>query len=580
MACTLSPSRIVVGPDPPEGIDLVAVIAEDGDGRAVGAAGLSRAFEPLRLPDEIDGAAFIRVVGYATADLAGLVLPDGDLESGLHRAEDGDPILPSSRWHVGGALSRDGRAELFELPPARPLVTADWLPPCPILLPVPTTLVDSSCTVGPCAIDAVQTSCEVSITGTDSECTLELAGSVDGRGRVFFDGCAPADTHDGAAFSVDCAPGTFRNGVCNLEVYASVVEPPIAAIGRALFEPYRAETAGDEVVLGGYLSGLEVLGDEVVVASFDGQFVEGTACPGEARGRFHFLDRDTLAEVHTATAPYCVRDLARHPTRRQFFAVFGSPLRLGRFDGDGRLLEARDVPFPAGNVAAPLRLLVHRMSPHVSVLVEALPDRDDYVAVFSGRDASLTLEYRTISLRGPDDRGDLGDIAELDELLLSVLDRRADTIVNVDLTSPPPTYESADRSSFAEACEGIQVKVERFRRNPTHPEWLMISQGGRVHAARLESISDCVLTRFYGPVADMHDLVFWPPDDDLVLVGLSDRDEADTARLALLDRSEDRFLPTSLEIGRGPIDDMRVDDLGRVFMTLPWSGSVVRAEPK
>jgi hypothetical protein len=92
-----------------------------------------------------------------------------------------------------------------------------------------------------------------------------------------------------------------------------------------------------------------------------------------------------------------------------------------------------------------------------------------------------------------------------------------------------------------------------------------------------QDASDCDIIRWFEGSAEVYDFILWPANPNLVLAGIKRKDTG-AALLAMMNRSEERFLTGSIEVGFGAIDHMRADSLGRIYFTLPWGASVARAE--
>jgi hypothetical protein len=131
---------------------------------------------------------------------------------------------------------------------------------------------------------------------------------------------------------------------------------------------------------------------------------------------------------------------------------------------------------------------------------------------------------------------------------------------------------------FREVCEDIQLRMELMRFIPGEG-WLMGSRGDTTGAMARLSLdgSDCDVVRWFEGPAEIYDFMLLPANQNLVVTGVRRTDDG-TARLALMNRSESRFLTGSIAVGTGPIDHMRADSRGRIFFALPWSGHVARAE--
>jgi len=71
----------------------------------------------------------------------------------------------------------------------------------------------------------------------------------------------------------------------------------------------------------------------------------------------------------------------------------------------------------------------------------------------------------------------------------------------------------------------------------------------------------------------------WPVDRNLVVFGVTLRDSTATARVARFDPRTGRFLPGSVEIGIGAVQEIFEDREGDLWAVLPWSASLARIHP-
>ena len=157
---------------------------------------------------------------------------------------------------------------------------------------------------------------------------------------------------------------------------------------------------------------------------------------------------------------------------------------------------------------------------------------------------------------------------------LGVLDEISNDLMLVD----PSDATVRALLAFRVPCENDRPRVRRIAYDEASRLFALTAfepDGGmRIIPERLDA---CRIARFYDRPADAYAIERW---DDRFLVGATEPSGDRTAMLALADFEEARFLPGVVEIGRGPIDDLERDTEGRIWMTLPWTGQVVRAAPR
>jgi hypothetical protein len=575
-----SPSRSLVSEALPDEVDDTALIFTNESGGVVEATGLVLRDhdEPIgvELPDAIERAAFVHLVGYRGEDLIAAGLTEENRTMAIGIATDDEPALPAPAWY---ATSRVFEAKgTLERRSDPPYLTAPWLAPCPKLVNGTSTLVDSGCHELYCALRAEQSGCTFTVRTTELFCSpAELEGRIDGSDQLAVPGCEPRTPNPGASAAIECTG--IRSFPCRVEIYADSDEPRFESIERQLYtelEPAPGQGGRSVVVTGGYLFGLEVFDDRIVVSSDDGRVAWAGECAVDAPGRFHFLDPDTLEPIGTTTSPPCVRDMVRIPNTNEFFAAYGAETvhRLGRFDSNGRLLESAPIPDAIDRADIPFALLLHQLSDRVSIAVENGSDVDYHVY----RRAPLELEWSS------DHFSEMTSHQERGEKVLAILSRVSDRIHLVDIAQPPadttsPFYPSNAGSpiEFRVICEDVQIRPERQLFLPREG-WLLASRGtntGLVAQLSLDA-TDCHVVRYFEARSEVFEIALWPNDPNLVLAGVRHVDD-DRAFLALMNRSEGRFLTGSLEIGRGAIDDIRFDAAAHAYLLLPWSATVVRA---
>jgi hypothetical protein len=577
-ACSFSPSHTLVSEPLPDDVDYTALLFAAENGSIFASTGLvaRQLDDPLGvpLPDAIDEASSVHLLGFRRPDLLQLGFEERHASEELSLASPAEPVLPPPAWYGTSRIS-SGRGTL-ERAGEPPFVTAPWVAPCASLIPGESRLVDSECHGAYCALVAEQIGCALSIRTDDPLCLpAELEGRIDGGGRLVIEGCETSEPNAGASAAVEC--DGIRPFRCRIELHGEAAEPLLTLRSYPLIAPSAAPPDQTHpAIVGGYLFGLEVFDDRIVVASDAGRAAWVKECPSLEPGVFHFLDPETLEEIGSAPSPACVRDLMRVPGAEELYAVYGAEdaRRLGRFSKDGTLLEDAAIPERAG-ADYPAAILVHQLSSRVSLAF----DGEGTSQYFAFRRQPLAWEWSSEVLE------DFVNHQEREENVLSILHRRHDELHLLDMTRPPadmrsPFYPSnvGTALKFREICEDIQLRMEQMLFIPGEG-WLMGSRGATTGAMARLSLdgTDCDVVRWFEGPAEIYDFMLVPGNPNLVLTAIRRTDDG-TAHLALMNRSEARFLTGSIEVGSGAIDHMRADSRGRIYFALPWSGHVARAE--
>ncbi len=579
LGCSLSPARSLVSERLPDDVEYTALLLQDGSGRVLDSTGLVERTSGtpigVPLPESLERAAFVQLFGFRASELAAVGFEARDATAPITLATPDDPALPAPSYYETSRVF-DGRGTLEgALDP--PFITAGWLSPCARLVPGESRLVDSRCHATYCGLVARQSGCVVEIDADDLSCAPgSLAGRLDAGNRLVVPGCSPATPAPGASAAILC--DGIRPFPCRIEILPEAAPPRLVIRTASLIsDPEEPPDSLPAVAVGGYLFGLEVFDDRIVVATDDGRAAWSNECSANVPGRFYFLDPETLQTTGTATSPPCVRDLVRNPGRDELFAVFGpeNGRSLGRFAKDGRLLERALIP-ERPDSEHPLPIVVHRLSDRVSV---AFQNSDGVQLHTFHRTPALAHEWSSQTLEN------MANHQERDTDVIAILERRTDEIHLLDPTKPDASPNAPFFPSnagmgvrFSAVCENIGLRPEQMLYLPGEG-WLLGSRNERTGWIIELSLdgTDCDVIRWFEGPAEIYDFALWPTDPDLVLAGVRNI-ETGRAYLSLLSRSEERFLTGSVDIGEGAVYHMRADDRGRVFMTLPWTGDVVRAE--
>jgi hypothetical protein len=567
-ACAAPEARTLEVEQLPASITHLLVVGLDDAGEVVGGSGVvpvagARADAFAELP----GVVAYEVHGFSAAALASVAPLPGEavLRASLVRAaRDGEVVLPPATWSVrfddAGAPSGEARSRSL---------TADWLPACPRRVPEGSVLA-MSCANADCTPRLTQVGCKVRLDA--ASCALgEAEGTVGAREVVLETAtlpgvCAEVEAAEGVALSLDCA--TARGERCRLDVVTATAPPPLdvataaLAPGASFFDPINNPRPPV-----GFLVGLAPLGRDVLVARLDAPWVWWD-CRPERRAWVDVIGASSLAVTRTATAPGCTMRGVPDPLGRGLLVlVGGQPGGLALIGPQGQVL--RQVSFDAAvrrPSEAPLALLAT-----ASRVVVALTS-------FDGSETSTLIELDPQDLVARDhttvpDRVEVLGLGVDGEVL--VLTDDVDTLLTLDadlvLREPRPLWDLCS--------EGFRVKpAVLFPYAPTRTLVLPSLDDQAQALFLLETSGACAPVVFPGASRDVTALAVWPPDPELVLVGLLAA--RSRGSLALFEARRRRWVGGELPLGLGPLDLATPDEAGRVWLLAPWTGTLVRVTPR
>lgn len=568
-ACAAPEARTLEVEQLPGSITHLLVVGLDDAGEVVGGSGVvpvagARADAFAELPRVMA----YEVHGFSAAALASVAPLPGEavLRASLVRAaRDGEVVLPPATWSV--RFDEDGAASGEARPRA---LTADWLPACPRRVPEGSALA-MSCANAECTPRLTQVGCALRLDATS--CMLgEAEGTVRARGEVVLETatlpgvCAEVEAAEGVSLSLDCA--TARGERCRLDVVTATA-PPALEVATVVLAPGASffDSVNNPRPPVGFLVGLAPLGRDVLVARLDAPWVWWD-CRPERRAWVDVIDASSLAVTRTATAPGCTMRGVPDPLGRGLLVlVGGQPGGLALIGPQGQVL--RQVSFDAAvrrPSEAPLALVA---TP--SRVVVALTSFDD-----SKSSTLIELDPRTLEARGSAALRDRVEVLGLgiDGEVLVVTDA-VDTLLTLEtgltLRDPRPLWDLCSN--------GFRLKpAVLFPFAPTRTLVLPSLDNQSQALFLLETSGACAPMVFPGAPRDVTALATWPPDPELVLVGLL---AARTrGSLALFDARRRRWVGGELPLGLGPLDLATPDGAGRTWLLAPWTGTLVRVTPR
>lgn len=517
------------------------------------------------LPSRPSGSEAVTLLGYTAADLEGLDLSDGAqiASERLTYAAPGEPRLPNASYLAVG--SGADRVVLNSAPDAaQPRLTAPWLPDCPSPAGSATRLaLSASCDEMPCLAAVEAERCNLRLSSPEPCVAPQVDIELRPDGRPLestvknFVSCSTASV-TGALFSlrcrgtgsISCAISAFpRQGPAPVEVELFPLAPQLPRRGSDASVPWE-----------GYLAGLALLSDRVMVASFGEEGQPAPTCRNTV-GAWYWVDRAAPTVVRTATAPPCMSAVTSIGDR--VYAAYGADrLSLGEFDREGRLLRhvelsTRSLGLPSADDVATdgstLYFLTRWPEQTIIVHVDVATFRVRHQTALETRRAqSMALSGALLAVA--DDDLDALDLVDLRSDLTTVVAYRPDILLSPHKNPGRVLYHRASG---------------RFLNAMVQPDAGVWIVGGK----QLVGVG-----RYYESYGEPTALVEWGPAEVLVALLL---DVPDTAAFALFDPVGGQFLPGSTRvIGAGQIAAMLADPDGTVWGIAPWTATLVRLRPR
>jgi hypothetical protein len=551
----------VIVPDLPSEVTRIAVLLLDDSGARVASSAIvdrGAARELSIGPGEGDPAR-LWIAGFDEASIARYG-SDAELRSRSTEVEIAaatDAVL-SPLWTRGHELR--GSEIGGEISAPAPEITAAWLPECPVFLP-DRPLIDYECSPSPCAVSATQIGCRIEV--DLGACLQEdLVAQIDGRGEIHFSpheglsGCEGAPTSADAPRSITCKDQENRS--CPIYFYGSepseTFEVKTALVVPGPIEPDFGRPPA------GYISGLAVLSDRVVISTFDGLRSE-KSCADAVPSRFVRLDPSSLAEVSTTQPAGCVTAIEAARDGLTFFGSFRDRV-IARFDADGMEQVRRQLDDPRFDGDHYPSVLA--ISDDGSKLVVAISHRGTgrgHVVILSAADLS------TVAIAGPFSSR-LTDLAILGPNELAVLDPENDLAVVADEAG-----RVVETLGFRGPCS--QGALDLVEIEPFGPRAIAATAEERLaRGVYTKTAERCGRGFFFEVDARPNGLLRL--SDGSFAVAAAETSGDYRAHLGLMLGAERRILPGATPVGRGVVRFLR-EDQGVIYGATPWEGGVFRA---
>lgn len=524
--------------------------------------------------------------------------PEDATIAGRLRSERGcEPRLPEASWQE--ALSLPGGPELSARLAPRP--TAPWLSDqCPdvSLRAAPTTFpspvlragADATCAALRCEAEA--RGCR--LTWAWSGCLAGApasAGSIDYSGRVCgaLPGCVETAPRPGADAAFRCGLANGESD-CRVDLYGPPRPLPATPEalelypGRELIAP--SDRLGRETLGRGLSWSMAALEDTIVVSGPGpaGQHQPAFACPPDEPSTLRFVDRASLAVVHTSTAPPCLLDLAAEPGGLSFVSAYGSwpNVHVARFDPAGRELERRrldDLPGLAPGIAYVALEVEVTSSGRVVLLM-----RDQTSGV-----GSRDVRHEVLVLLGVD-LEPVSSSEVLDTELRHLTSAGEDRVIVADTRDHSlrwlelPEFRERGRGGISNVNQAAEPL--HFAAGGVDDALIGLGGGyGRFGRVSWRAFGERSLRPWAWGEAEPTASAVWPLDPALRLVALRPGrwDGSPTlslAALALFAPNEARYIPLATLLGQyGAASQALSTREGDVWLLYPWVGRLVRVRP-
>ncbi|MEQ8279876.1 MAG: hypothetical protein RMA76_03805 [Deltaproteobacteria bacterium] len=552
-ACTASPSKSATAPAPPDEVTYLLAVAR---GEGVTASALVRRVDDdvgAELPESWTDADEAWILGFTDDELERIPLvPSAEP---ARAAGDRDALLAAPAWQVHGVIEAGAATLAVDgVPP--PELTVAGLPACPQVYG-PDSYADVRCRVDRCVAPIQQEGCDIAI--DEFSCEIGFDVRLDGRGNPVDNGsCETGPDHEGARSVVQCDdPPATR---CPIHLYDGL-EPIAGRVETATVYAVEARPVNDEPYEDtGFLSGLAVLEDRVVVAGHGGA-AEPLICPAMAN-ELTFFDRSDLSRIKTTTVGRCLRELVAAEDRATFYMIYGTHpfVQFAEVDADGEIL--REVARVTNGGREYGRIV---LTGGDAVFLER--------SVAAGVDTVVAVDLESFTVTATDFSDApprrLSDVYPFQPGQILIAERDRGVVVRFDVGTGAIVDETP-------LCEGAK-----------HPEAIFsdgrfafaLGNGDRssLSVIDLSSISaPCVLAKYFAGFADTRVPVGIVGDRLWVAARRFEREEdVGRAVLAAYDPSRESFLAGALDLGPGlPTHAVLVDDV--IYVVLAWSGHLVR----
>jgi hypothetical protein len=441
-------------------------------------------------------------------------------------------------------------------------------------------LVDNDCARTRCFATAIESGCAFQITLAGCEDSV-LAGVVaedgaielgpDQRGGT----CVPIESAEGAFFSAEC---TRPGQTCRFDVYPHEVADFATPRALSLLTVELQVPAGNDreslgspfAALSGYIADAARLKGSIAVATYGGRF-DSIECTSEEPTQTFFVSLpDFTTSPNDVSTPPCLTRVAFDPIQEGFLGVFGSGEKtLGRFTRDGVLGLTKTITATGAAVFAS-DLLVDPDGELVYVLWTSSELHDGAGAVtvhdlstFDRRAISPLFAAQMIALDFTSD----GKIA-----VVSRGDRRVEFFAARTLQ-----YEGGHGLD-----QGRNLSDRAGILSLHKPSGLLVvpttgDEAGVLVLDPTRTENLIPLTAIdYEAGGSVGSFDLYRKNVEWMLAGITDAPPLHRARVARFDPNVGRFLPGSVELGRGVISKLfAIENTFDMVAVMPWSAELV-----
>lgn len=567
LSTACSSGDLTVTGEPPADADWWAVIVTSvGEFSAASPLMSTEGGPPYRASVSYPEADLLTVVAYRDDDLttvAGFPPQPAELALPLQGQGAAGGRLPEPRYVTNYSLEGMTLDDGGEPPP----LSAPWLDPCPQIIPPGETYpVHETCFLTPCKVSGRQDQCTLTLDAR--ECADgSISGQLDATADVEFDAstrfeaCRVTEPQRGGIFSVACESKADQT-TCNWEVLEPTqTEEPMFSVERVIVGAERTFEPADEPTQPRALNDLALLDGRTYVVRFTSptsyQFCENTSTE-------IFVFDDGMQEVDRFPGQPCLTQIEADPTSGTLvgthFDQSGGLHLLSRFGLDGRIIDTTTIADVAGKVRIDFAVSLQR--------------NEIAVAFASATGEVHFFELQTLApISGSTYVGRNGIasvVATGDDF--ATIDNGADSLI-INLRTSPEVHSTRDLCGRGNLRRvGYNASTGRYPVWTAGPLYGLFSvdltRGECPHLKALESVSQ------------PGDFGTWPANPSWMVVGLDEiNSEQETARIALADLDQGRFIPGSQFAGRGFIEGMKADGAGAVWAIGVYESSLLRIAP-
>lgn len=338
--------------------------------------------------------------------------------------------------------------------------------------------------------------------------------------------------------------------------------PPPDLIGQLVLPPVASRFFG-------YAHDFAISGDDLALSVGPGTPFRG--CGEAVRGVIEIYDVDTLTRTASAAVPGCVQRLA--PTADGFLGMesLNGRFELTRFDRRGRVVNrvTADARFNPGPEEAPLLFTQDARVSYFDVVGDAVVT----AVVTTGGTKVFTWDLATLA---PAHRTWHPEVTIVHGTSVDTT-----TVILADTERPRVHWFDLDAGVVRDVVQ-FPPQIDREDHRTSDVSWtgeLALFTLSRKNAGVYPITETQVLERsvIFDDDARPMATLRWPGTTRALVAGTWSTDQVNwPASLAEYDLETQRFVPGSVPTGHGAPGRMIADDVGRIWVLLPWDAKLLR----